>query len=434
MRRVGLVALGLVLVFGITWLGLYAGWRSEQRAIDAMGGAHVDVSYVPLGGVGLRDRLGRVGFVLDRASWLEVPGIYARGFTDVQAADIPALSHLKLIRLADTGISDSGLKYLENLTRLEKLDLSSTKVTDAGVAVLSKLKSLKQINLNDTKATPAAVKLFPPTVWVWVRNLPGAYGVPGSLRYVAPTTLAAGTDPLAGAMAVEVAYIPRGTMGTMYEYYVPGEKVGERVFYQNGKVAEERLLKNGVRQGPTRMFYDSGKVFAVFPYQHGKIDGTVQFFKETGELLGASTLVAGTGVLRQYPLAPVVPEDAELTYKDGLLDGTKRTWGRYGSAAEISCECTQVSRGTNEGWDVLISAKGNLVSSAYFHDGALHGVYREFNSDGSVDAGYPKYFVRGKAVAEEAYREAARDDAVLLRSLEDDGLAWGRQALQESRR
>jgi hypothetical protein len=51
-------------------------------------------------------------------------------------ANLAGLKGLKRLSLANTGLSDAGLKHLEGLAALEHLDLSGTKVTADGVAAL----------------------------------------------------------------------------------------------------------------------------------------------------------------------------------------------------------------------------------------------------------------------------------------------------------
>ena len=84
------------------------------------------------------------------------------------------------------------------------------------------------------------------------------------------------------------------------------EEIGERVFYQNGRVAEERLFKDGQLNGPRRLIYESGKLFSVEPYRAGKLDGTVCFFAVDGKVLGESGFVQGTGIPRQSSLKSLV--------------------------------------------------------------------------------------------------------------------------------
>ncbi len=60
--------------------------------------------------------------------------------------------------LADTQITDEGLKEMAKLQRLETLQLSYTRVTDAGIKELAKSQQLGTLFLTDTQITDAGLK------------------------------------------------------------------------------------------------------------------------------------------------------------------------------------------------------------------------------------------------------------------------------------
>ena len=60
--------------------------------------------------------------------------------------------------LADTRITDEGLKEMAKLQRLETLQLSYTRVTDAGIKELAKSQQLGTLFLTDTQITDAGLK------------------------------------------------------------------------------------------------------------------------------------------------------------------------------------------------------------------------------------------------------------------------------------
>lgn len=69
----------------------------------------------------------------------------------------PVDQQLAVLNLSRTGITDEGLKSLENLPNLRKLHLENTKITDAGVAHLKKLQSLEYLNLYGTAVSDAGL-------------------------------------------------------------------------------------------------------------------------------------------------------------------------------------------------------------------------------------------------------------------------------------
>ena len=59
--------------------------------------------------------------------------------------------------LADTKVTDEGLKEVAKLQNLEVLYLSLTQITDAGLKELTKLVKLHEVTLSGTKVTEAGV-------------------------------------------------------------------------------------------------------------------------------------------------------------------------------------------------------------------------------------------------------------------------------------
>jgi antitoxin component YwqK of YwqJK toxin-antitoxin module len=215
-------------------------------------------------------------------------------------------------------------------------------------------------------------------------------------------------------------YFPLGKTVSLTKYYRNDEVIGERVFYANGAVAEERQIRDNRRHGTLRQFYESGKLFAERPYENGKLHGTVRFFKETGELLGESKFEHGTGTLREYRLGTLYLYDRVVSYRNGLEEGISREWMYLGDGAGVRCTIGTYVHGEIDGWQVVFR-NGSLQSSAYVKHGQIHGVYREFDDGGKPAEGFPKYVVKNKEVAEERFRELAKSDAILAKSLNDDG-------------
>lgn len=247
-----------------------------------------------------------------------------------------------------------------------------------------------------------------------------------------PNALGDQRNPLAYTRERPAPFHPLGSMFSKKSYFRGNEKIGERIFYNNGKIAEEILFRRGKRHGLMRQFYENGKLFSTWPYIDGKLDGVVRFYKENGEILGESKFDHGTGVLRQYPMVSLGLLDREVSYKDGVLNGTVREWGRFGGK-DNGCSAVQYVNGIEEGWSVTVNQDGSVLSSAYLHQGRMCGVYRRFSSGDKLEKGYPKFFIDGKEVAKAVYRVASKTDSILLKSLNDDGVAWGKKVCAQNR-
>ncbi|MGM0489677.1 MAG: hypothetical protein ACQESR_23330 [Planctomycetota bacterium] len=162
---------GAILVFAVVGLVLLGVKGAEvartERAIDAverLGGVayRSDMcfengiphgAFMPLRPPGWRTRCARaIG-----AEWFfDVVYVDFRGYrgdkvvTNGDLAILHEFSSLLSLDLADTEISDQGLKHVAGLTELRSLDLRRTSVTDAGLVHLAGLKRLEILHLHDT--------------------------------------------------------------------------------------------------------------------------------------------------------------------------------------------------------------------------------------------------------------------------------------------
>lgn len=82
----------------------------------------------------------------------------ATKITDQAVAQLGTSKNLRLIRLAETGVTDASIDTLLKLPALESINLYGTKVTDAGVSKLSAMTNLKRLYLWKTAVTPDTIK------------------------------------------------------------------------------------------------------------------------------------------------------------------------------------------------------------------------------------------------------------------------------------
>ncbi len=102
---------------------------------------------------------GKIAGARSMGRWT-VMGVDLSGYqvTDAALQDLKELNGpLTRLTLAETSVTDGGLKHLEGLTSLQSLSLRHTKITDAGLKYLEGLKNLEGLNLGYTKATKAGV-------------------------------------------------------------------------------------------------------------------------------------------------------------------------------------------------------------------------------------------------------------------------------------
>ncbi len=80
------------------------------------------------------------------------------GITDAGLKEVAGLVHLVRLDLHQTAIGDKGLAHLQNLSNLRYLNLYDTQVTDAGLRQLANLKNLVAVYLWKSKVTDKGVK------------------------------------------------------------------------------------------------------------------------------------------------------------------------------------------------------------------------------------------------------------------------------------
>src|SRR5205814_4618467 len=90
--------------------------------------------------------------VSEQLVWLNLANT---SVTDAGLKVLAGLKNLRRLHLEKTGIGDDGLAVVKNLAELQYLNLYGTKVTDKGLASLGGLKKLKNVYLWQTAVTDA---------------------------------------------------------------------------------------------------------------------------------------------------------------------------------------------------------------------------------------------------------------------------------------
>ena len=219
------------------------------------------------------------------------------------------------------------------------------------------------------------------------------------------------------AVEVERAYRPMGDVAKRCQYLLDGELVGERLYYSNGQIADEKLFRKKQLHGIWRQFYQDGSLFSERPYRDGLPHGTFRFWNDRGELLGASELKDGNGLLQSYEKSDLGSYREEVRFAKGKIHGIRKRWGRFDITDKNGCDVTTFRHGVKDGWSYTLHDDGTLLAYSYFKNDRLHGVMRRTNRDGSNVEGYPKYRVEGREVTEAQFREAAKTDDILALTL-----------------
>ena len=139
--RTAIVVLTPILLLAATWGWLYWGWNSEQEAVRTldMGSRRstARVHFSSLLGPWPRAHLGRAGFVLDRATKVEI----GYRFDSIDLAPVACLTRLQSVSIGNCAVRD--LTPLTKLPRLQVLRIGESSVSDlTSLADLTRLQTL----------------------------------------------------------------------------------------------------------------------------------------------------------------------------------------------------------------------------------------------------------------------------------------------------
>jgi len=221
----------------------------------------------------------------------------------------------------------------------------------------------------------------------------------------------------ADAIERRETFRPSGSMHTKMSYSIGDELVGQRQFYADGQLGDERLYKDKKLHGIWRQWHSNGKLFAERPYREGQMDGLFRFWDEDGKLLGESEMKSGTGVLREYDHEAGFCDDRETPFVNGKMHGIRKYWGKFGGCNGIGCSLSAYKDGKLDGWEITRDEDGTLVGYSYAKEGRIHGVFRRQNRDGTAIDGYLKYFINDEEVSETRFLDAAKTDKILAVTL-----------------
>jgi antitoxin component YwqK of YwqJK toxin-antitoxin module len=177
-----------------------------------------------------------------------------------------------------------------------------------------------------------------------------------------------------------VARHPDGSKMKAY-YYLAGEKVGFRLWDQDGWIGMEGGIKNGLDHGLHREFHRGVLHWAV-PAVKGKYHGLGRYYDGRGKLMATCQWTHGTGVDLYFGT-----DDGQLTeeryVREGHWNGYERWW-----------------------------TKGEVFQETHFKDDLEHGIQRQWSGK-RLCRGFPKYFLNGKQVLKRQYLKACEKDPSL---------------------
>lgn len=194
--------------------------------------------------------------------------------------------------------------------------------------------------------------------------------------------------------AIERIGLERGEL-RLHEYLLDDQLIGTRQYDANGTLISETPLRNGKRHGIEYRWDDTGWLVSAEPYIDGLPHGVAKQWSSDGKLIGTYTLKRGTGydVWRDVNAAGKVYVSEIRYMKDGQPQGF-------------------------EWW--FDEDQHNLFIERHWHAGVLHGIEREWNAQGRIARGWPRYYRHGERVTKRQYIQACKSDSTLPTFYEKD--------------
>lgn len=178
------------------------------------------------------------------------------------------------------------------------------------------------------------------------------------------------------------------------QYYLGDELVGERQFHESGEPEGEWPQKDGRLHGTVYRWDEPGVLLSAEPYREGLPHGVAKQW-HGGQLIGTYTMKRGTGV---------------------------DLWWQVWEGRVYLSEVHYMEHGLLHGFDWWLNEdQRSLWSESHFFRGQPHGIEREWNEQGKLSRGYPKYWVEGRQVNKRQYLAASKRDKTLpaFRSVDD---------------
>lgn len=179
------------------------------------------------------------------------------------------------------------------------------------------------------------------------------------------------------------------------ECVLDGQTVGQRAYDADGHLIIETPLRNGKKHGREYIWNEIGTLESVEPYANGKIHGLAKQYGRNGRIIGTYRCIHGTGfdIWRQ----------------------------ERGDGSIIISEIHSLQDGLPHGYEWWLREDQRSVwHERHWQQGVVHGSERLWNSKGSLQRGYPKFWVQGKAIRKAAYLKAAQEDKTLPIFREND--------------
>ena len=174
------------------------------------------------------------------------------------------------------------------------------------------------------------------------------------------------------------------------EYVVGRTIVGCRLFDSDGELQLDYGIRRGRRHGREYRLDLPGKLLSVTAYRNGLEHGVARQWSDDGRLIGTYRMRNGTGV--------------DLWWQQGW----RRPRGPY--LAEVHF----MLKGHRHGFEWWLNEdQGSVYQERHWSLDEAHGIEREWDAEGRLRSGFPKFYVGGRRVTRKVYERERGADASL---------------------
>jgi hypothetical protein len=175
-----------------------------------------------------------------------------------------------------------------------------------------------------------------------------------------------------------------------YSCRVNGEIVGQRLRRKDGRLIWEIGWRNDQPNGWERTWEEGRLAFEWFRLDGAEHGVCRQWYK--GRLVGWYVMDRGTGL-------DLYRDDNGFLLAMGYVKSGKK-------------------HGFERAWEPPDSSR--ISSEHHFFEGAEHGIERLWDAEGSLEGGWPRFYVHGERVTKRQYLSAAKNDPTLPPFREED--------------
>jgi antitoxin component YwqK of YwqJK toxin-antitoxin module len=177
------------------------------------------------------------------------------------------------------------------------------------------------------------------------------------------------------------------------EYILRGKIVGVRWFHEPGEPSFETPLKDDVYHGTVYRWDIPGILLSSEPYVSGLAHGIARQWSDDGKLIGIYKMKRGTGI--------------------------DLWWGGCNGAFSLS-EVHYLKDGRPHGYEWWLDDDKKVNSERHWRGGLAHGIERDWNAQGRLRRGYPRYYLHGERVNKRRYERACDSDSSLPKFRQKD--------------